>query len=248
MKYFFISDVHGQYDKMRRALAKNGFDQKNENHMLVVVGDFLDDGPKQLQALRYIKKLKNLNKALVVRGNHEDYHLQRHGYMDPELLTEIKYLYQKEKIDISFKAYKQAIIIEIENFVKSLPYYIETDKFVAAHAGIDPTLKDWRKGKVGGWDYCDSMSWMLKDHIKRLNEGAFKNFPKKVISGHLYNIDYFFWEKYGYNAYYVDRVLNSYDENVPIELIGKPYIKDQFICVDGMWHNKKSEGIVYIIE
>jgi serine/threonine protein phosphatase 1 len=67
-KFFVTSDVHGFYDEMRRALDEAGFDQNNEDHWLVVCGDYFDRGSQPLEVMKY---LLHLPRKILVRGNHE---------------------------------------------------------------------------------------------------------------------------------------------------------------------------------
>ena len=43
-KYFVVSDVHGFYDEMKKALDNAGFDIANPDHIFVSCGDLLDRG------------------------------------------------------------------------------------------------------------------------------------------------------------------------------------------------------------
>lgn len=67
-KLFVISDVHGFYNEMKRALDDAGFDPENENHWLIGCGDYFDRGHQPAQVMRY---LKGLPRKILVRGNHE---------------------------------------------------------------------------------------------------------------------------------------------------------------------------------
>ncbi len=67
-KYFVISDIHGFYYEMRRALDEAGFDPDNEEHWLVTCGDHFDRGPEPTEVMKY---LLHLPRKILVRGNHE---------------------------------------------------------------------------------------------------------------------------------------------------------------------------------
>ena len=68
-KLFCISDVHGFYHEMRKALDEAGFDPSNEEHWLIVCGDVWDRGPSPYDVMRY---LTNLPRKVLIRGNHMD--------------------------------------------------------------------------------------------------------------------------------------------------------------------------------
>lgn len=69
-KYFLISDIHGFYDAMTESLTEAGYDPKNKDHVLVVLGDLFDrgDNPKEIKA--YLDAIPDERKILI-RGNHE---------------------------------------------------------------------------------------------------------------------------------------------------------------------------------
>lgn len=66
MKYFFVSDIHGQYDKLIDALQKNNFNEVVDT--LVVLGDSFDRGTKSLEVLKFILSCRN---HTIVLGNHD---------------------------------------------------------------------------------------------------------------------------------------------------------------------------------
>lgn len=66
MKYFFISDVHGAYDKMIDALNEYGFNKQTDT--LVNVGDSFDRGPDSLKVLEFLLSCPN---RILIWGNHD---------------------------------------------------------------------------------------------------------------------------------------------------------------------------------
>ena len=67
-KFFVTSDIHGFYDEMMLALDNAGFDQNNEDHWLIVCGDYFDRGSQPLSVMKY---LLSLPRKVLIRGNHE---------------------------------------------------------------------------------------------------------------------------------------------------------------------------------
>ena len=66
MRYFFISDVHGNYEKMVAALEANHFNKEKDT--LVSVGDPFDRGSKSKEVLEYIMSCPN---RILLWGNHD---------------------------------------------------------------------------------------------------------------------------------------------------------------------------------
>ena len=65
-----MSDIHGFYDEMKKALFKAGFRRSNKNHILIVLGDIADRGPKAPEVYKFIKSLPK-ERRILIRGNHE---------------------------------------------------------------------------------------------------------------------------------------------------------------------------------
>ena len=68
---FVVSDIHGHYDELISSLESAGFDENNENHLLIVCGDIFDRGLDSLEVYKYLRRLSSKNKAIILRGNHD---------------------------------------------------------------------------------------------------------------------------------------------------------------------------------
>lgn len=71
-KLFVISDIHGCYDIAKRDLLLNGYDENNDNHLLIVLGDIFDRGMKSKEIFEWLYDLSINKKAIVIKGNHEE--------------------------------------------------------------------------------------------------------------------------------------------------------------------------------
>ena len=64
-EYFVFTDIHGFYSILKKELIKQGFDENNENHMLISLGDNFDRGNENYE-------MYDKNKIILVKGNYED--------------------------------------------------------------------------------------------------------------------------------------------------------------------------------
>ena len=72
MKYFVFSDIHGYYSLLKQKLNEYGFDENNDEHMLISIGDNFDRGLENYEMFLFLKEMKNKNKIILIKGNHED--------------------------------------------------------------------------------------------------------------------------------------------------------------------------------
>ena len=66
MRYIFISDVHGQFNKMISVLNEVKFDKDKDT--LVSLGDLFDRGPDSWKVLNYVMSCPN---KILIWGNHD---------------------------------------------------------------------------------------------------------------------------------------------------------------------------------
>jgi hypothetical protein len=74
--YDVIGDIHGHADALRRLLVKIGYSEfdgafRHESRKVIFVGDFIDRGPEQWEALRIARAMCEAGAAFAVLGNHE---------------------------------------------------------------------------------------------------------------------------------------------------------------------------------
>ena len=69
VKIFAVSDIHGCATALMKSLDAAGFEAKNPDHLLVVLGDLFDRGGENRRVLEYLATVKN---KIIIRGNHED--------------------------------------------------------------------------------------------------------------------------------------------------------------------------------
>ena len=72
MKYYVVSDVHGYYTQLIKALKEAGFFDDKEPNQLIVCGDLLDRGNEAKEVSDFMLQLKDEGKLIYVLGNHEE--------------------------------------------------------------------------------------------------------------------------------------------------------------------------------
>ncbi|NLY64918.1 MAG: metallophosphoesterase, partial [Alcaligenaceae bacterium] len=74
--YDLIGDIHGYAQPLKQLLSKLGYTEKNgywqhPERKVIFLGDFIDRGPEQIEAVLIAKAMVENNAALAVMGNHE---------------------------------------------------------------------------------------------------------------------------------------------------------------------------------
>lgn len=103
-KYFVISDIHGFFDEVVEALKEKGYDSNNSSHKLLVLGDIFDRGTKSLEVYKWLKQLTDENKAIILKGNHDDFL--------------IKFLTDYNLIENQFNFYNNGLENTIKSFLE----------------------------------------------------------------------------------------------------------------------------------
>ena len=152
----FIGDVHGHYDELRALLQKLGYVETagafrfpGGERSVVFLGDYVDRGPKVRETLDLVRAMRDAGTAVALMGNHEFNMLsfwQRNGAGGGHFLQRMKDSYLREhsfnKVAIhsrtvsSFVGHRQEFNDALE-FIKTLPFYLETESFRAQHACFD---------------------------------------------------------------------------------------------------------------
>ena len=185
MKYFVVADIHGFYDEFIKSITLAGFDENNKEHMLITLGDNFDRGRQPYQVYMYLKRLKNKNKCILVKGNHEDlmidaidrgytmYHDVINGTVKSmcDLVHEINPNMESSVDDIIECLRKSPIY----SFMKNMIDYYETEGFIFVH-GFIPVLKQYNyKTYLNDW----------RNHKEEFKKARWENGMENVIK---YNI------------------------------------------------------------
>ncbi|MDB4330196.1 fructose-bisphosphatase class III [bacterium] len=171
-----IGDVHGCFKTME-ALLKRLPDDK-----IFFVGDLIDRGPRSKQVVQFLIDHPEMQ---CTKGNHEDWALSVLGnatfsevcsWTHPRnggQATITSYELAREGSDKSDKSYCQLLPVEHEDYLKSLPIFIEEgDLFIShtAYCGFDWNSKEqWEDMKT--WDKRRGLLWYRGDAKKVIKDG-----------------------------------------------------------------------------
>lgn len=144
MKFFVISDIHGFYDEMIKALNRAGFDEENPNHFLIALGDYFDRGKQPIAVMRY---LRNLERKILIRGNHEGLledlcnrgtHLM-HDATNGTYETVLKFC---NDYTLSFAERCEVVLKRVKPFFSMMQNFFETENYIFVHSWIPLYHKD----------------------------------------------------------------------------------------------------------
>lgn len=178
-----ISDIHGNLDYLTALLSKVGFSSAD---ILILVGDVLERGPRNLDTIRFVMELSKTHTVYAVQGNWDkDPFFQ---VIPDEIVFRILQNWQgrctfsdmaaelgltvrtAEDIPRHRQAAQEKFSAELD-FMQSFPTMIETQHHIFVHGGI-PRETDLEQ--LDRWD-C-----MKNDNF--LNQGY--SFQKWVVTGH----------------------------------------------------------------
>ncbi len=162
-KRYVIGDIHGCLKTLKKLIEKI---QLKDNDQLFFIGDYIDRGPDSKGVLDFIIELNKNPNVFPLLGNHEKNLLQYNN----EEFRFLKYHLAKNN-ELNLLDGKKIHKIYID-FIESLPYYYELDKFFIVHAGIDFNKDDPFK------DYLS----MLEIRNMPYNTEMAKN--KTIVIGH----------------------------------------------------------------
>lgn len=148
-KIFVVTDIHGHCSLLKNALEKAGFDNENEDHLLVCCGDYFDRGNENVEVLKFFERLKH---KVLIRGNHEDMLLKifetgkilPHNYLNGTMQTLVdffgKYFIDPADDTVDFSG-KTSTVKRICDFIGETVNYFETDKYVFVHGWLPDNAK-----------------------------------------------------------------------------------------------------------
>lgn len=230
MRYFLISDVHGQYGKMIKALDNAGFDPQKDT--LVSLGDLFDRGAENLKVLEYVMKLP---KKILILGNH-DARLEA-LFNGAEVRSADSYngtvrtIYEltggRYSFSLSDKKTKNGKLLS--KYFQTLVGAVEFSHYIAAHAWVFGDYQDF----LGNREYWIDTSW-----INTYGAWQSKMWPhngKKIVVGHRHACKWREKNEPNYDPY-------EYPENHKI------YEDEHIVAIDGCSNYPIGRVNVFIIE
>lgn len=134
MRKFAISDIHGCRNTFEALLDKIGLTTADELYLL---GDYIDRGPDSKGVLDLILKLQQDGYPIqCLRGNHEEMLLDSR-YDRRQLLNWMLYNGGEETVKSFGVSTWKGIPQPYLDFMEQLPYYLEVDKYILVHAGLN---------------------------------------------------------------------------------------------------------------
>lgn len=253
MRYFFISDVHGEYDKMIEALNNAGFDMEKDT--LVNIGDAFDRGTKSKEVLHYFLQCPH---HILIAGNHDlrleelvfrkDF-IQSYDYYNGVPATIVSFCGWQTEIghDVIDGLAQMKDDLELKQYWRELCFAVEFPDLIAVHAWLP--VKQVFKDCISTFELCEN--WRDIQDRKIWYDASWGNteklcsrhlFPeKKLIVGHFHawRLAEHYMEKR-----YTDRHL----AHPQIDCSTFEY-RDKVIFIDGMSNYEKGGKVnVYIYE
>lgn len=254
MRYFFISDIHGECDMMIKALEDAGFDMEKDT--LVNVGDAFDRGPQSKEVLHYFLKCPH---RILIAGNHDlrleklihrkDFFAQ-YDFHNGVPATIKSFCGWQTEFDgeINRGLMEMSEDPELKQYWNELCYAIEFTDLIATHAWL-PTVEieykpnyyilelnpDWRI--IKNKDVWYNATWVNTEMI--CNRKLFPD--KKMLVGH-----YHAWR---IAEHYMEQRYTDRNTKYPQIDCSTFEYKDKAIFIDGMTNYKKGGKVnVYIYE
>lgn len=165
---YAMSDIHGETELLKEMLKL--VDLQDENNKLILLGDYVDHKSKNYDILTFIKNFQESyrNQVVILAGNHE--------------FMLLEYIANKQV------PFNDNVIID---WLKSLPYYFETDTQIFVHAGIDEEAEElWKYGSENYY-FCSKYPHTTGKFIKDIIAG---HISTSEISGKS-NYHKVYWDK-----------------------------------------------------
>lgn len=172
---FVISDVHGCLQTLKTLVWEQIKLQPEDQ--LFFLGDYIDRGPESGGVIDFILNLQKEGFPVYpLRGNHEQMLLNDYQMYDSQRFKLVMTKFNKTP-DLLNDAGE--LPLRYLDFLRSLPYYIDTGDFYLVHAGFNFT-------EPAPFENWDAMLWIrtLPPDLSQLRLLELLGEPKRIIHGH----------------------------------------------------------------
>ena len=209
-KIWVIPDIHGCVNTLKQ-LIENGI-QPSKEDKLYFLGDYIDRGPDGKGVIDYIMSLQeNGYKIDYLIGNHEYYCMNsfekdQHRFLFKSNIQKEWERYGAKATLASFGVrHPRDIDPKYIEWMKKGKYFIELDKFILVHAGMNFNIQD-------PFDDTMSMLWVRDFKVDTMKIGG-----KKIIHGHVpveHSLIQLFIDSGGYDFIALDNGVYYRDQKV----------------------------------
>ncbi|MFD2169327.1 metallophosphoesterase family protein [Tumebacillus lipolyticus] len=132
------SDIHGQYDQFIELLDKASYDPAQDQ--LILLGDYIDRGPKSRQVIEKVIELVERDGALALKGNHDQMMIDSLGQMAEEKRQKWEQI-NGGAATLQSYADEEELYVEHACWMRdNLKLYHETAQYIFVHAGVRPGI------------------------------------------------------------------------------------------------------------
>lgn len=216
MKYFVFSDCHGDYTALINGLGEAGYNPNDPNHTLLGLGDYF--GRAQINEsdsrfiFNYFRSPIHANAPILLKGNHElileNMIMRKYPTYTDIYNGEHNTIASIAQVEFEKTLYDPSIFLldsikEFDNWLRSLPYYLETDNYYFTHAWLPDNYNTATEEEWHEWIWANTYN-----EAEYFRTKSFR-FPKTCFLGH--------WRAADFNPTHEDG--NYYDETVNIHFM-----------------------------
>ena len=133
----FIGDIHGHFYALVQLFEKMGYTYNNgiythPDRFPVIIGDYIDRGPKIFETVELVKKMQETGNAIALMGNHELNFLEL-NHKDKEG-NSFRSQDKRGQVKETDAAFKGKDLDSYLNWMAQLPIALESEHFRAVHA------------------------------------------------------------------------------------------------------------------
>lgn len=134
MDYVAIGDIHGCKETLAALLEKMA---PKPDEILVFIGDYIDRGPDSKGVIDLLLEIKQKQRCIFLRGNHEQMMLDARKNGDYSLWLANG---GRETLESYIRAGEDDMTPEHLQFIEETEFHFQTEDFLFVHGGLKPRL------------------------------------------------------------------------------------------------------------